>query len=250
MPVYNGERFLRPAIESILCQTFGDFEFVIVDDGSTDGSEQIIRSYGDVRIRLLRNGENSGITKSLNYGIDSAIGEYICRMDADDVSVKDRLEKQVTFMDSHPGIALAGSGVVLIDAMGKETGTEHFPLSQRDIKRRIFVHNPFAHSTVIIRSAVLQHCGKYDTRFLHNEDYDLWLRIAAQYPVANIEEPLVLRRIHEQNITVEKESELVRYRMKTIRNAIFQYYKKPLYSVYLIRPFLAYAYRRLKKVFA
>jgi glycosyltransferase involved in cell wall biosynthesis len=247
MPVYNGERFLRPAIESILCQTFKDFEFIIVDDGSTDSSVTIIRSYSDERIRLLQNTRNLGITRTLNTGLGVSGGEYICRMDADDISLPQRLQIQIDFMDSHRKIALAGSNVILIDFAGENRGREDHPTQPNLIKRRIFVHNPFAHSSVIIRSSVLKESGYYDPQFLHNEDYDLWLRLAAKYQLANIEEPLLKRRIHEQNITVEKKSELVRYRIKTLSHAIFHYYNNPAYSVFLIRPFLAYSLRRLKQ---
>ncbi|MFI5252434.1 MAG: glycosyltransferase family 2 protein [Bacteroidota bacterium] len=249
IPMFNAERFLRSAVESVLGQTFADFECIIIDDGSTDSSEQIIRSYHDSRIKLLRNSNNLGITKSLNKGISESIGKYICRMDADDMCVPDRLLKQVTYLDSHLDVAVVGSWVILIDTQGRNIGTEQYPGSSADIMNQIFTHNPFAHSSVMIRRTVLDICGNYSANFLHNEDYDLWLRIAARFPVANIEEPLIMRRIHESNVTVMKETELVRYRIKTLAHAIFHYYHKPLYITYLLRPYFAYYMRLFKGVF-
>ena len=114
MPVYNGERYLREAIDSILNQTFKDFEFLIINDGSTDLSVEIIESYADKRISLAHNGQNLGLITTLNRGFDLACGEYIARMDCDDISLPDRLEKQVVFMDNHPEIGICGSWVSAI----------------------------------------------------------------------------------------------------------------------------------------
>ncbi len=109
MPVYNAEKYLKTAIESILKQTFSDFELLIINDGSTDGSEEIIRSFNDKRIRLFNNEQNLGIIKTLNKGLNLAKGEYIIRMDADDISLPDRLELQVKYMEENPGIGISGT---------------------------------------------------------------------------------------------------------------------------------------------
>lgn len=250
MPVYNGEQFLREAIESILKQTFGDFEFLIIDDGSTDNSADIVQSYNDRRIRLLSNEQNAGITESLNRGIMEAKGEFICRMDADDVSLPERLETQLNYLEENRDVVMTGTWTIRIDEQGHRQEVEQYPVRHQEILRTIFVHNPFAHGTMMLRRNIVQQVGTYDARFLHNEDYDLWLRIAARYTTANIPEPLVLRRVHTKNITVEKELELVRYRILTLRNAIRQYYRKPHYYVHLVRPSLAYFYRKLRALTA
>jgi glycosyltransferase involved in cell wall biosynthesis len=246
MPVYNGEKFLPEAIESMLGQTFTDFEFMIIDDGSTDNSVAIIQSYQENRIRLLRNECNLGITESLNKGLAAAQGELICRMDADDVSLPERLETQVKFLDEHPDVAMVGTWVILIDSNGKEIEREHYPVTSEQIFRKIFIHNPFAHSTVLIRRSAINEVGVYDPQFLHNEDYDLWLRVSAKFKGANIPQQLVRRRIHEKNITIEKKIELIRYRIRTLRHAIDTYYQQPLYYFYLLRPLVAYCYHRSK----
>jgi len=249
MPVYNAGVYLREAVNSILAQSYRQFEFIPVIDGSSDNSASILSSVEDRRVRILEHEKNQGITQSLNDGIAVATGEYICRMDADDVALPHRLERQVAFLEDHKDVALAGSGTVLIDAQGARIGQEHYPESADEIRRQIFVHNPFAHSTVMIRKSVLDRCGTYDGRFLHNEDYDLWLRIVALYPTANLPDKLLLRRVHGSNITVAKETELIFYRRRTIAHAIESYYHQPLYAVYLLRPFAAYWWCRLKGFF-
>jgi len=246
MPVYNSEMFLREAVNSILTQSYRQLELIVVNDGSTDVSAAILSSIEDKRIRVLEHERNQGITQSLNDAIAVSTGEYICRMDADDVAVPHRIERQVAFLEEHPDIALVGTGTVLIDKDGTRIGQESYPESAYEIRREIFVHNPFAHSAVMIRKSVLDRCGFYDARFLHNEDYDLWLRIVAAYPAANLRDRLLLRRVHGANITVAKETELILYRRRTLAHAMKEYYHKPFYIFYLIRPFAAYWWCRLR----
>jgi len=245
MPVHNGERFVSEAITSILRQTFSDFEFLIVDDGSTDSTPSILRSFHDPRIRLLTNDRQRGIVGALNRALAEARGTYIARMDADDRSAPDRLERQTAFLDREKDVALVGTAAVLIDEQGRERGRESHPAGAREIRKTIFVHNPFIHGSVAVRKSVLDECGVYDERFLHNEDYDLWLRICARHASANLPEFLLERRIHPESITSAKQRELVRYRFRTLFHAIRAYERKPLYLVYLIRPMAACVFRRL-----
>ena len=249
LPVYNGERFLRDAMDSILHQTFADFEFIIIDDGSTDGTGSIIRSFKDPRIHVLRHEHNQGIVDSLNHGIQKATGKYICRMDADDVSLPTRLERQMEFLEKNSDVAVLGTNTIVINGESTEIRRESYPQSHKEIMKRIFIGNPFAHGTTVMRLEVLKESGTYDGRFLHNEDYDLWLRIASRHSLANLDEALVKRRVHGSNITVEKETELVYYRFRTLAHAVFIYYKRPWLVVFLVRPLLAFLYRSMKRVF-
>lgn len=197
MPVYNAEVYLEEAIESILDQTYRDFEFLIINDGSTDESKKIIESYTDRRIRLENNKKNRGLNYSLNKGIDLARGKYIARMDADDVSLPDRLQVQVEFMDKNPDIGVCGSWF-------KFTDTEEVDQKLTDpesIKAALFFTCQLGHPTVIIRKAFLDKYNlRYDTQ-ISAEDYELWVRCARYFKIANIPKVLVLYRQHEMQKT-------------------------------------------------
>ena len=243
MPVYNGEAYLGPALASILAQEFRDFELIVVDDGSTDRTASILAACSDPRLRVVTQASNGGITRALNAALPLAQGEYLCRMDADDIARPDRLGRQAAFLDAHPDVALVGSQAALIGPAGEALGEERYPQEPGEIRRTIFVHNPFAHGSVMLRKRVLDECGGYDPRFLHNEDYDLWLRICARYDTANLPETLIERRIHPSSITSSREAELVLFRLKTLAHAIEEYYGKPYYCLFLIRPFFAWLWK-------
>jgi glycosyltransferase involved in cell wall biosynthesis len=198
MSVYNGERYLREAIDSILNQTFRDFEFIIVDDGSTDSSPEIIRAYDDERIRLIRNERNVGLTASLNEGLDQSRGEYVARMDCDDVSLPERLARQVAFMDARPGVGASSTWALDIDAEGnvlrrRKTLTG----AQLD---NFYWRTPLIHPSAIIRFSQFKDL-RYDERIRYAQDYDLWLRIKERSNLANLAECLLLYRVHDESIT-------------------------------------------------
>jgi glycosyltransferase involved in cell wall biosynthesis len=205
MPVYNGERFLREAVESILNQTFGDFEFLIIDDGSLDRSAEIIRGYDDPRIRLIRNETNLGIVASLNRGIDQAQGEYIARMDCDDISMPARLEKQVAFMEKHPGVGVCGTWARVIDDRGQVVSLRRSPQGKA-AHRLCWRPTPFIHPTCMLRSALLKEY-RYLPGFPHAEDYELWLRLCRRTLFANIGEYLLHYRAHDANIGRSRRTE-------------------------------------------
>ncbi len=244
MPVHNGIPFLAEAIRSILDQSFDDFEFVIIDDASTDESLEIAGSIADPRVVLVRNERQLGIARTLNRGLAEARGRLVARMDADDVADPHRFARQQEYLSRRSGPGVVGSNAVLIDRNGAEIGTERYPASARDIRRSILIHNPFAHGAVMLTRSLLDRHGVYDPAFLHNEDYDLWLRLdAAGTDMANVQESLFRRRIHDRNITVARQRELVAYRCRTLAHAVFRYYRNPLLAVHLVRPALAYLSR-------
>ncbi|MFH0976551.1 MAG: glycosyltransferase [Spirochaetota bacterium] len=202
MSVYNGDRYLREAIESILSQTFTDFEFLIVNDGSTDSSKDIILTYNDSRIRLIDNGHNLGLTASLNHGLDLAKGEYIARMDADDISLPERLEKQVAFMDANNNIAVCGTCAEIINDKKERVGEFTNPELPDNIKTALFFFNPIAHPTVLMRKNIIIKAGKYNTEYLRTQDYELWIRLfLSGHEFYNLQERLIIYRNHENNIT-------------------------------------------------
>jgi len=198
MPVYNGEKYLREAIDSILNQTFADFEFLIINDGSTDDSEKIIKSYQDPRIKLVDNEINLGLIKSLNKGIDLAKGKYIARMDQDDISFSNRLKTQINFMNKHPKMGISGTWAKIIGKKNKKYIKTYSNLEK--IKATILFKSVIIHPSVIIRKAMLdKYVLKYDENFKQSEDYELWSRAIKYFPISNIKKYLIHYRIHKEN---------------------------------------------------
>ncbi len=207
MSVYNSQKYLRQSIESILNQTFKDFEFLIIDDGSTDKSADIIRSYSDACIRLIQNEKNTGLTCSLNKGLKLARGEYIARQDADDISLPERLEKQVRFLDEHVNVCLLSSSIIMVDVTGKEIGIWRLSANNNTIKQNLFRGlNQFSHPSSIFRKRCLEKVGGYREAFDVAQDYDLWLRIAEEFEVANIEEPLCKYKVWPDTISTRNKT--------------------------------------------
>ncbi|NIO15991.1 MAG: glycosyltransferase [Deltaproteobacteria bacterium] len=202
MSVYNGERYLREAVESILNQTFEDFLFFIVNDGSTDGTGSILQGYRDRRIRVVENEMNLGLTRSLNRGIEMIRSEYVARMDADDIALPERLEKEVDFLDRHRNIGLVGTYYLRIDEKGNVVDEER-PISDTvELREKLLEGNRFAHGSVMFRKECVEKVGYYREAFQASQDYDLWLRIAEYYDMANIPEFLYKWRLNVESISV------------------------------------------------
>ncbi len=205
MSVYNGEEYLREAVDSILNQTLTEFEFIVANDASTDGTAQILADSArrEPRIRLLSNPKKLGLARSLNRGLEQARGQYIVRMDTDDISLPVRLEKQLVFMEKHPEIGVLGTAVELIDSDGKITGQRIYPPEPIVIRWRLVFENPICHPTTIIRRDLLQ-CVQYNPDLTTAQDYDLWCRLGSQIRFANLPEPLLHFRKHGANLTYQK----------------------------------------------
>ncbi len=203
MSVYNGRRFLRQAVGSILAQTMGDFEFIVIDDGSTDDTPGILADCDDPRIAVHRNDENIGLTRSLNRGLEKARGDFIARIDADDVARLDRFEKQVAYLEAHPEVGIVGSACRLIDEAGGETGLSEVPLDDLGIRWRALTANAFQHPSVMVRQELLNRLGlRYDETYATAQDYVLWRRLLKHCKGANLSEPLTLRRIHPDSVSL------------------------------------------------
>lgn len=202
MAVYNDAEFVEKAVESILLQTFSDFEFVIVDDGSADGSGTIVSAVADPRVRVIRNPVNYGLTRSLNIGFAAARGEFIARQDADDVSHRTRLEKQVRFLDTHADVALVGSQVRIIGREGKPLRSRVLkPVTEDGIAWELMFGNPFVHSSIMLRTSVMRQMGGYNEQFATSQDVDLWSRVAEKARVANLAECLLDFRTHRDSVS-------------------------------------------------
>jgi len=202
MSVFNGEIYLNKAIDSILNQTFSNFEILIINDCSIDSSREIILSYGDPRIRLVDNTVNLGLTNSLNRGLGLVKGEYIARQDADDISIPDRLERQVDFLAQNANHGLVASFFTVINTKGKFVHDFHLPLDSASLKRKLLVKSPFAHGSVMLRKICVDKAGPYRSEFRYSQDYDLWLRMSAICDMAVIPKILYQWRLNVNSISV------------------------------------------------
>lgn len=198
MPVFNAAPYIEEAVESILQQTCNDFEFLIIDDGSTDNSAELVATC-DSRIRMVRNQANRGLVRTLNDGIAQARGKYIARMDADDISLPHRLARQVSFMEQFPEVGVCGAWLEAFD--GKTRTVWSPPLEHDDIRCTLLFESVIYHPTVMIRKELLDARGlHYATDFPHAEDYELWSRMSSCCRLANLGEVLLRYRLHEKNI--------------------------------------------------
>ena len=213
MPVYNCERYVAHAVESILAQTLVDFEFVIIDDGSTDKTPEILRRYAarDPRIRLVSR-PNRGLVASLNEGLALARGELVARMDADDIAFPQRFERQIAFLRDHPDVVCVGSATLEIDEAGRELVVTAYPLHDEEIQECLLKGcSTLFHPTAMIRREAVISVGGYREEMKHGEDYDLWLRLGERGRLANLEEVLLRYRIHPGSKTERFHEEQHRY---------------------------------------
>lgn len=224
MTVYNGERYLRQAVESILDQTFSDFEFIIMDDGSTDGTWNILSDYAnrDQRIVLFPNKENIGLTKSLNKGLKLAQGEYIARQDADDISLPERFEKQVELLDKQPKVILVSASYEYIDS----EGSSFQQLQRGDIPDLttwylLFYNRVGAHGIVMFRRKPVIDLGGYSENYPYSQDYELWSRLVRVSDIVILPDVLQLyRRNHSESISVRAKSKQEALALSTTRQNI------------------------------
>ena len=204
LPAYNCEKYIDKAIQSVLDQTWSDFELIIINDGSSDGTETIIRAFNDPRIILVNNPGNKGLIFSLNRAIDMAKGNYIARMDADDICLPERLGKQKRILDENDSIAVVATTIDFIKDSEERTGT--WPLDRKNItpeqiRKQMPFENCIAHPSVMIRTAIAKQF-KYRSYQVNIEDYDLWLRLLGKgYIISKINEPLLLYRQHQDSVT-------------------------------------------------
>lgn len=205
MPAYNAEKYLRPAVESILAQTYTDWELIAVNDGSTDSSRKILESYlYDKRIRIFDMPENSGVTKTLNRGLLLSRSEYIARMDADDISSKDRFARQVEYLDRHRNIMVVGTNFdSMNEDMTKCIWANDLPQKPEDVREALLKYCCIGHPTVMMRRRIIEMVGGYSLapEYKAVEDYELWLRISQKHQIANIGTSLLTYRNHTDQVS-------------------------------------------------
>jgi glycosyltransferase involved in cell wall biosynthesis len=211
LPVHDGERFLREAVESVLAQTLRSLQVIAVDDGSTDGTRAILDSFRDERLWIVSQ-PHLGLVAALNRAAREAGGSHLTRMDADDVSLPDRVERQAAFLDAHPRVGLVVCGVTVIDEGGRSLWTHVLPPDDASLRRRLLLRNPFTHGAVTMRREAFERAGGYRPVYGANEDYDLWRRIARDWELAALPEVLYLYREHAAAVTRTDVTDRVRRR--------------------------------------
>lgn len=219
MSVYNGERYLREAIDSILNQTFTDFEFIIVDDGSTDDTGGILSSIHDARLTVLRNDQNRGLTASLNRALSVARAPYVARMDADDLSEPNRLERQVEYLETNQDVGLLGTATGRIDAHGRYLGLYLVYTRTDGLYQRLLEDNHFKHGSIVVRRELLERVGGYRLAFRYAQDYDLLLRLAEHCELENLTEVLYWRRLTPEAICLARTEKVAAFGMLAIKLA-------------------------------
>ena len=237
MSVHNQHDYVRQSIISILNQTFTNFEFIIIDDASTDATSGIIKKFTDPKIKFITNSLRQGLAQSLNLAIRGSRGEFIARMDADDLSHPNRLKVQFEFLKSHPSIAACGTAANLINIAGKKISQKHYP---QTITRSILMRfNPLIHPSVMIRKSTLP-SPPYDPSFNGAEDYNLWLHLVSKYKLVNLNQVLLDYRINPQGVSWRslKNTELqaIKARFKALSE-----YNYPFWQViFLVKPIFSY----------
>lgn len=241
MSVYNGMPYLAEAVRSILNQTYKNFEFIIVDDASTDGTWKYLNSIKDGRIKLIRNSKNLGLAASLNKALKSAGGEYIARMDADDISLPRRLEAQLEFMQENPDVDLCGTWAYLINESSEIIGEKKFYEQDQMIKRALAIYSPIIHPTYFAKKDFFTMLGGYNRKFEYAEDYELLLRARRDFKFANIPIKLFKWRLWDRRRS--------RAEMEKIDRADFRvkltgfkkgYFGKPYLSIVILKFFVTF----------
>lgn len=228
MPVHNGGAFLREAVDSILVQTYGDFELLIVDDCSTDDSVAIAGSFSDSRIRIVRSDKRLKLSGVLNLGLDAADGKYIARMDADDVCVPERLELQVEYLNAHPEVGICGGWVKTFGNHPSSGSIFTYPQESEEIRAFSLFDNPFAHPTVMMRKSFLDKFGlRFDGSFYPAEDYELWTRAVECFPSANIGKIFLEYRLHPNSLTLAGKSDMDAQSCRILKRAFAKFGLEP-----------------------
>lgn len=238
MPVFNAQKYVASAIRSILNQKYKNFELIIIDDHSIDGSLQILNKFKDHRIRVIKNKQNVGVTKSLNKGFKLANGEFIARMDADDISLPTRLERQITFIQRHPDVGVIGTNIEIINESGKLLLNKKTNF-QENVYSALAFSNPILHPTVFMRKNIIKKYGGYDETLNGAEDYDLWLRLSRYTKVVNLPEVLLHYRLHIQGVSYKDIERIQTAFLKTQIKSVFAYHYPAWRLVFTFKPLFA-----------
>ena len=219
-PVYNLEKYISETINSILSQTFTDFEYILIDDCSTDGSIMIIESFNDPRIRLIKNTSNQGISYNRNLAIEEAQGKYLAMIDGDDLAFPERLKKQMEFLEKNPDYGIIGTEVININKKGKQLGNViEYNIPDDEIPSRMLFSNYIATSSTMIRLSELSEI-RFKKEFVVAEDYEVWIRLIRKCKIGHIRLPLTKYRIHNDSISIQKKKLMLDTEVKIIKQQL------------------------------
>jgi glycosyltransferase involved in cell wall biosynthesis len=238
--VRNGAAWVGEAVGSVLAQTDGDHELIIVDDGSTDATADLLAGIADPRLRVLRQ-EAAGLTRALNRALGVARADLVARLDADDLMLPERLARQRAFLTAHPDVGVLGTAAREVDAAGLPVSEVRPPLDDAAIRRALIRRNPFVHSSVVMRRQVVEAAGGYDEAVAVAQDYELWLRLSRAAKLANLPEPLVLRRLARDRVSVARDTERLRTEVRVKLRALRSGAYPPWCAIYLLKPLVGLA---------
>ncbi len=240
MAVHNGAPWVREAVDSVLAQTAADLELIVIDDGSTDATAELLAAARDARLRIERQ-PRVGLTRSLVRALALARAPLVARLDADDLAVPERLARQCVFLAAHPDVGLLGTGAREVDPSGREVALVRPPEDDAAIRRALIRRNPFVHSSVLMRRALVEASGGYDPAFEVAQDYDLWMRMSRLTRLANLAEPLVARRLIPGRVSAARDSARLRAEARIRWRAVRSGAYPPWCAVYALRPALTLA---------
>jgi glycosyltransferase involved in cell wall biosynthesis len=243
MSVHNGAPLVAEAVASILGQSDGDLELIVVDDGSTDATAELLAAVDDPRLRPQRQAR-TGLTRALNRALAVARGPLVARLDADDVALPERLARQRAFLAAHPEVGLLGTAAREEDPGGGPARVVQPPTADAALRRALIRTNPFVHSSVIVCRELLEQAGGYDERLAVAQDYDLWMRLAGFTRLANLSDVLVVRRLGAQRVSVEREEDRLRTEARVRWRAVTSGAYPPWCALFALRPALALALPR------
>ena len=240
MSVHNGAPWVRDAVTSVFAQTLADLELIVIDDGSTDATPELLASLRDPRLHVERRARQ-GLTLALNRALELGQAPLLARLDADDLALPERLARQRQYLDAHPDVGLLGTGAREVDEAGREVAVVRPPVDDAAIRRVLIRANPFVHSSVMMRRAALDRAGGYDPSFPVAQDYDLWMRLARVTRLANLSEPLVIRRLAPGRVSAVRDDDRLRaearVRWRAVRSRAYPWWC----AVFALRPLAALA---------
>jgi glycosyltransferase involved in cell wall biosynthesis len=240
MAVHDGAPWISQAVASVLAQSAGDLELIVIDDGSADATPDLLGAVRDGRLRVERHAR-AGLTRSLNRGLGLARGPLVARLDADDWALPERLERQRAFLASHPDVGLLGTAAREVDTTGRLLTTVTPPCDDAALRRALIRCNPFVHSSIVAHRTLVEGVGGYDERLPVAQDYDLWMRLSRLTRLANLAEPLVVRRRLPGAVSLQRDGDRLRaetrVRWRAVREGTYPWWC----AVFAARPALALA---------